>query len=61
MVQPMPKKTLKRDDAAQSKAFIEKAHEIEADEEKTAADELIERLARTPPDPRSKKEKSGKR
>jgi len=48
-----------RDDPAQSKAFIEKAREIEADEESSAADELIGRLAKRPPEPRAKKEKPG--
>jgi len=43
----------KRDDPEQSKAFIEKAHEIEADEEHSAADKLMERLAKTKPEPRS--------
>jgi hypothetical protein len=42
------------DDEAQSKAFIEKAREIEADEEHSAADKLMERLAKTKPDPRKK-------
>jgi hypothetical protein len=32
----------------QSKAFIKKAREIEADEEHSAADKLMERLAKTP-------------
>lgn len=49
----------------QSKAFIEKAHEIGADENTSAADELMGRLARTPPQPKpqrdisTKKEKAG--
>ena len=46
-------KSGKRDDPEQSKAFIEKAHEIEADEEHSAADKLMERLAKTKPEPRS--------
>jgi hypothetical protein len=43
----------KRDDPEQSKLFIEKAREIGADEEKSAADELIGRLAKMPPQPQS--------
>jgi hypothetical protein len=38
----------KSDDSEQSKLFIEKAREIEADEEHSAADKLMERLAKTP-------------
>jgi hypothetical protein len=48
--QPKPR----RDDAEQSRLFIEKAREIGADEDKSAADRLIGRLAKTPPDPRNK-------
>jgi hypothetical protein len=47
-------KSVKRDDPEQSKAFIEKAREIEADEEHSAADKLMERLAKTKPEPRKK-------
>jgi hypothetical protein len=43
------------DDAEQSKAFIEKAREIGADEKHSAADRLMERLAKTPPEPRKSK------
>jgi len=42
----------KPDDRDQSKAFIEKAREIEADEKRSAADKLMERLAKTKPEPR---------
>ena len=43
------------DDKEQSKLFIEKAREIEADEEHhSAADELIRQLAKKPPEPRTK-------
>jgi hypothetical protein len=38
----------------QSKAFIEKAREIGADEKRSAADKLMERLAKTPPQPKTK-------
>ena len=41
----------KPDDKEQSKLFIEKAREIGADEEKSAADELIGSLAKMPPQP----------
>jgi hypothetical protein len=43
------------DDPEQSRAFIEKAREIEADEEHSAADKLMERLAKTKPEPRKDK------
>ncbi|WAX94420.1 hypothetical protein N7E70_022535 [Aminobacter sp. NyZ550] len=42
----------KRDDKKQSAAFIKKARELEADGEESAADELMKRLAKTPPEPR---------
>jgi|BarGraIncu00222A_1022003.scaffolds.fasta_scaffold00989_2 hypothetical protein len=42
-----------RDDEAQSLAFIEKAREIDADEKRSAADKLMERLAKTQPAPRT--------
>ena len=48
----MHAKPQKPDDPEQSKAFIEKAREIEADEKHSAADKLMERLAKTKPDPR---------
>jgi hypothetical protein len=47
----LPKKA-KPDDKEQSKAFIEKAREIGADEKRSAADKLMERLAKTPPQKR---------
>jgi hypothetical protein len=43
-----PSTPLSPDDPKQSRAFIEKAREIEADEEHSAADKLMERLAKTP-------------
>jgi hypothetical protein len=47
---------VKPDDAEQSKLFLEKAREIGADEaQATAADKLMERLAKTPPEPRKNK------
>jgi hypothetical protein len=48
----------KLDAKEQSKLFIEKAREIGADEEKSAADELLGRLAKMPPEPRTKKPQS---
>lgn len=50
--QPMASK--KRDDPAQSRAFIKKAKEIEADGDKSAAVEVLGRLAKMPPEPRVK-------
>lgn len=44
-----------QDDVEQSKAFIEKAREIGADEEHSAADKLMEHLAKTKPEPRAQK------
>ena len=38
----------------QSRAFVKKAREIEADETKSDAEALIERLAKTPPKPRTR-------
>jgi hypothetical protein len=46
---------VKPDDKEQSKLFIEKAREIEADEKHSAADKLMERLAKTKPEPRKGK------
>ena len=48
----MPAKKNSKSDDDQSKAFVEKAREIGADEEKSAADALMARLAKTPPEPR---------
>lgn len=49
------RKTLpKPDDHDQSRAFIEKAREIGADEENSAADALMGQLAKLPPKPRIK-------
>ncbi|MBZ9843882.1 hypothetical protein [Mesorhizobium sp. CA5] len=45
----------KQDDPAQSRAFIEKAREIEADDNnKSGADALMGKLAHTPPDHKQK-------
>lgn len=45
----------KPDDRAQSKRFIETAREVEADEESSAADALLGRLAKQAPEPRKGK------
>jgi hypothetical protein len=42
------------DDREQSKAFIEKAREIGADEDRSMADELLGGLAKMKPEPRAK-------
>jgi hypothetical protein len=44
---------LRKDDPNQSAAFIQKAREVGADQE-SCADELLGRLARTPPQPHIK-------
>ena len=51
----MPK--ARRDDPEQSKAFIEKAREIGADEKRSAADKLMGRLAKMKPEPRKTSDK----
>ncbi|TPL48306.1 hypothetical protein [Mesorhizobium sp. B2-4-6] len=53
-------KTTKPNDPAQSRAFIEKAREIEADEKKSDADALMGKLAHMPPDPKPKPKPKGK-
>jgi hypothetical protein len=50
-----PSAPRKADDPEQPKAFIEKAREIDADEEHSAADKLMERLTKTPPQNRGKR------
>jgi len=50
-----PRKRIPKDDPEQSKAFIEKAKEIGADEEKSKADDLMARLAKMKPEPRKAK------
>jgi hypothetical protein len=49
------------DDAEQSKLFIEKARELEADQEIAAADKLMGRLAKMPPQPHKKPKKRGRK
>jgi hypothetical protein len=41
----------KQDDSKQSRLFIKKAREVGADEDKSAADELLGHLHRKPPKP----------
>jgi hypothetical protein len=48
----MKEKRNKQDDPEQSKAFIEKAKEIGADEKHSDADRLMEKLAKMKPEPR---------
>jgi hypothetical protein len=49
MMEKPKTKRHKIDDKEQFKLFIETAREIGADEEKSAADELLGRLAKMPP------------
>ena len=43
-----------RDDPEQSKRFIEKARELECDEDEAAFDEKLKQIAQAKPKPRSK-------
>jgi hypothetical protein len=43
-----------QDDEEQSRMFIERAREIEADKQHSDADRLIGHLAKKPPEPRKK-------
>ena len=52
---PKGDQKLRSDDPEQSRAFIEKAREIEADEKRSAADKLMGRLAKMKPEPRKPK------
>jgi len=54
----MAKSQAKPDDKEQSRLFIKKAREIEADENSSASDQLIGRLAKMKPEPRTKIEKN---
>ncbi len=47
----------KPDDKAQSKRFLDTAREIGADEESSAADGLLGRLAKQAPEPRKSEKK----
>jgi hypothetical protein len=50
-----PSAPRKADDPEQPKPFLEKAREIEAVEEHSPADKLMEPLAKTPPQKRGKR------
>jgi hypothetical protein len=54
---PKIKQRVKPDDKEQSRLFIKKAREIEADEGKSVSDQLLGRLAKMPPEPRKAKNK----
>lgn len=45
---------MKRDNLGQSRAFIKKARELEADEAKLRADDVIGRIAKMKTEPREK-------
>jgi len=51
---PPPERRRKADDKDQSRAFINSAREIEADEKSSASDQLLGRLAKMKPEPRGK-------
>lgn len=48
------KSDVEPDNEEQSRLFIEKAREIEADEDRSAADDLLSQMARMPPEPRKR-------
>jgi hypothetical protein len=48
-------KTVRKDDPEQSKLFVQRAREIEADEKHSAADRLIGALAKMKPKPHKAK------
>jgi hypothetical protein len=45
------------DDRDQSRLFIKKAREIEADEKQSIAEELLRYLAKKPPEPHTKRKR----
>lgn len=47
-----PSKLSQKNNPEQSRLFIEKAREIEADQQRSRADELLGHLASKPPEPR---------
>jgi hypothetical protein len=51
------KPNVKRDDPDQSRLFIQKAREVGADEKRSSADELLGKLAKMPPEPRTNPKK----
>jgi hypothetical protein len=48
----------KPDDKEQSRRFIETAREVEADEESSAADAVMGRLAKQPPEPHKQRDRA---
>jgi hypothetical protein len=52
------RKAARRDDPEQSRLFIDKAREVGADEEQSAADELLGQLHKKPPAPRKQSAKN---
>jgi hypothetical protein len=54
-------KAAAKDDKEQSKLFIEKAREIGSDEESSAADDLMQRLTKMPPQPHAKTRGQGRK
>lgn len=52
MKKPKKNQSSKPDDKEQSKLFIETAREIGADEDSSAADQVLGRLAKQQPEPR---------
>jgi hypothetical protein len=50
-----------RDDPEQSRLFVKKAREIGADEDRSAADDLLGVLHKKPPQPHPKPEKARRR
>lgn len=48
------RETVKPDDPEQSKRFLERVREIEADEKTSASDLLLGRLAKMKPEPRKR-------
>jgi len=50
-------KSKSKEDENQSRLFIEKARELGADDDSTRSDELMKRLAKTPPEPKAKPSK----
>jgi hypothetical protein len=53
-----PRRRVQPDDREQSKLFMEKAREISADENRSAADELLGHLHKKPPEPHTQRKKA---
>lgn len=54
MAKKKTKQNPNKDDAEQSRLFIAKAREVEADEKTSTSDQLLGRLAKMKPEPRKK-------